>query len=1170
MMNAHILPVFFFLFPLCAVDFEHTLTNAPDPFPAFEQVDRKFRMPRGQTPGISPDGTLNINGKPKFLIGMQYGAQTSHFLRAMPTGNYPKALKWLYEKTLDYETTQRIGFDAVGDMPPNHWIDEYRSKWPYQRTRRDPEFFSRYARSGLPLFVDMTLMPSYQGGIVKHIPGRKPEKDAFTVPGPANVHWMPWSLHDPEGRSLYRKMFRFSAEYYRNEKIAPFVYELFNEPDYNDYGRPARKAFADAMRKRYGSIDRLNAAWHTGYSGFEAITAFRNENENPALGVEWKRFMQQSFAGIVREGVEIIRSVDPRPEALYCVQPNNFRTSNNDLFLTNQHLNAVCGFTGGGDLMHSRVLRALADGKPIFENETYVGKTRESMRGAFLTNWLRGFNSSLLFHWSTSYWAWHNKSIRDPLSYITRTAPWCVLNPGNVPPEAITGIMDAKKEIVLLNDLFTPRDRGIRSEIALLYSNPMERLSRTRKDNSHLELENCFYALEYSWQNPEIVFEEQLPANRQDRYRVLIAPGVSASYPETASLLERFVLNGGTLVLYREHFQQNEYGFPVAPGSFPWIVTGEKTDRKAEQVRWNGATFEAAPLYSIRSAADYQTELTINGTPAILSRKAGKGTVIFLNLQMSPDNTAAVLNALLRREGIQPYCKVTVLDSDAVAERIEVIKAIRENTTAYALINRNPGTVAVSLHTREKLLFSDTTGKAAAGPEIPVLLRPDSPVILIGGTAETLRERFGTFTLLSPAEAKQEVLRQRPSPKPRKTAFSPDPDRIRFLNLRPFVNRGFEDKTAGDGTGGWTDQGPKNDLRFTPFGRVECAGVPMDIIRWDYNDGRTCLVLGSKNSPGCPTEVRGIPVGIRAAALYFLQAAAWTNHSLEDICRYVIRYRDGSAIAIPIRDGVETGDWYWVRRDTETQNGDRDNPTPEDRIHAIRWSRQTPAQFEKFQQIPLTRRAVRGWINSDGKGFYLWRWQNPHPEKIIESLDIISAGKAQIPILAAISVELPEQKTSFQWHNAVPSWKFWPWGGLKLRREENGFELGFTQETQAGAGVVIAFSAPVALTTELRKKHLTFQLNGGKDQWGRRISGGMKIRLRLRGTDPTGSHKLSRSLSPVITGDAIDSDPETWQKASVPLEELPDGITALTGFEIQFFQSANPRAGIFCREFSLD
>ena len=1169
-MNTHTILALSVLLPLSAADFEHTLTDAPDPFPAFDQVGRKLRMPRGRMPETAPDGSLTVNGKPKFLIGMQYGHRTSHSIRNLPTGNYPRSLKWLYEKTLDYETAQRIGFDAVGDMPPNHWIDEYRNKWPYQRTPRDPEFFSRYARSGLPLFVDMTLMPSYQGGIAGHIPGKKPGKDAFTVPGPMNDHWMPWSLHDPEGRSLYRKMFRFSAEYYRNGKLKPFAYELFNEPDYNDYGNPARKAFAGAMRKRYGSIDRLNTAWHTNYSSFESAAAFRNENENPALGVEWKRFMQQSFAGIVREGVEIIRGIDPRPEALFCVQPNNFRTSNNDLFLTNRYLNAVCGFTGGGDLMHSRVLRALADGKPMFENETYVGKTRNSMRGAFLTNWLRGFNSSLLFQWSTSYWAWHNKSVRDPLAYITRTAPWCVLNPGNVPPEAITGIMDAKKEIVLLNDLFTPRDRGIKPEIALLYSNPVERLSRTRKDNRHLELENCFYALEYSWQNPEIIFEEQLAANRQARYRVLIAPGLFASYPETANRLEQFVRNGGTLVLYRDHLQQNEYGFPVDPGRFPWIVTEGETGQQAEPARWNSVNFEAAPLYRIRSAADYQTELTIRGIPAILTRKSGKGTIVFLNLKMSPDNTATVLNALLRRMEILPYCKVTDLDSGAVADRIEVVRALRGKTVAYALINHNPGTVAALLHTRERLLFSDPSGKAVTGPEIPVLLRPRSPLILVGDSQEALQARFGTLTILPPDKAKQEVLRQRPVPKPRETAFSPDAGRIRFLDLRPFVNRGFEDTAAGDGTGGWTDQGPKNDLRFTQFGRVECAGVPMDIIRWDYNDGRTCLVLGSKNSPGCPDEVRGIPVGTRAVALYFLQAAAWANHSLEEICRYIVRYRDGSTASIPIRDGIETGDWFWVRRDTETPSGDRDNPTPEDRLHAIRWSRQTPVLFEKFQRVPLDRRAVRGWINPDGKGFYLWRWRNPHPEKIIESLDIVSAGKAQIPILAAISAELPEPKQASRWHNAVPSWKFWRWGDLKLHREENGFELEFTEKTQAGAGTVIAFPSPVALTPELRKKHLTFQINGGRDPWGRRNSGGMKIRLRLRGTDSGGKHRLSRSITPVIAGEVIDSDPETWQNAAVPLDELPDDITALTGFEIQFYHSANPRTGILCRNFSLD
>ena len=126
-MNTHTILALSVLLPLSAADFEHTLTDAPDPFPAFDQVDRKLRLPRGRMPETAPDGSLTVNGKPKFLIGMQYGHRASHDIRNLPTGNYPRSLKWLYEKTLDYETAQRIGFDAVGDMPPNHWIDEYRT-----------------------------------------------------------------------------------------------------------------------------------------------------------------------------------------------------------------------------------------------------------------------------------------------------------------------------------------------------------------------------------------------------------------------------------------------------------------------------------------------------------------------------------------------------------------------------------------------------------------------------------------------------------------------------------------------------------------------------------------------------------------------------------------------------------------------------------------------------------------------------------------------------------------------------------------------------------------------------------------------------------------------------------------------------------------------------------
>ena len=90
-----------------------------------------------------------------------------------------------------------------------------------------------------------------------------------------------------------------------------------------------------------------------------------------------------------------------------------------------------------------------------------------------------------------------------------------------------------------------------------------------------------------------------------------------------------------------------------------------------------------------------------------------------------------------------------------------------------------------------------------------------------------------------------------------------------------------------------------------------CNGIPFDFIRHDMNSGRSCIVMGSKMRPDAPGEICGIQVGSLVRNLYFLQASAWTGKGL--CFTYVIHYRDGSRIDIPIHDNIEIADWFKIK-----------------------------------------------------------------------------------------------------------------------------------------------------------------------------------------------------------------------------------------------------------------
>ena len=75
-----------------------------------------------------------------------------------------------------------------------------------------------------------------------------------------------------------------------------------------------------------------------------------------------------------------------------------------------------------------------------------------------------------------------------------------------------------------------------------------------------------------------------------------------------------------------------------------------------------------------------------------------------------------------------------------------------------------------------------------------------------------------------------------------------------FLDLRGCANQGFADETADDGKGGWTDQGPANDLLMLKPGKQVMDRTPFDIIDPGSNGGRSCIVLAGSAKPMFPVR----------------------------------------------------------------------------------------------------------------------------------------------------------------------------------------------------------------------------------------------------------------------------------------------------------------------------
>ncbi|MBN2641388.1 MAG: beta-galactosidase trimerization domain-containing protein, partial [Victivallales bacterium] len=848
-----------------------------DPFPAFSALKESVKIPRNAKLTVSEDGNFLIDGKPRYLPGAIYYEDVPRTLKRHTTG-YPVELNWLYEDVLDYEGYQRVGLDATGIFATSDWIKKYRDNSARGGDTINDPLVKKIVTSCIPLYLDFTCAP-WHHGFIKYEKGKLPAKAAFNVCGVDNNHWMPYSATTPEGRELYFEMWRRGAESSLQIGAKPFVYELFNEPNYNDWSEFNRNLFAERMREKYKSIKKLNAEWKTSYKNFKEMSSFKSNYEDTPLFIEWTKFMEDCFADICRAGIAEIKKVDKRPDVLFCVQPLGTVMCNVNFYKTNQYMNAVGAPTGGGNALMAKLLKALAKGKPIFDGETYMGNTRASIRNQFWLQYSRGFNASFVFKWDRrpydQYWP---KADEAGGKLVAERFPYLMLNPYALPTTELLGIMDAKTEILKVNDFFTPRDRGVKPEIAFLFSTASKRLARAQGSIKHNQNEDYALALEYAPLAFDVVFEEQLQQDILKNYKIAIIAGVETGNKEMADALEKFVRNGGMLIVGQEAMQNNEYGFKRADDSFPGIFPGKTLQQNMTMLKLGNFKTMAAPYSDVSFDKTWSVTAKLGDEPAILTKKLGKGEIFYLNTKMHLRALSSLFEELVKEKHIAPSCAMRNYLNDERISYVEVNKAVLEKEVGYILFNNSSGIQLVRFRPTEKnMTFADPLeGKQmqAQNGEYFICLLPNSPRIIIGGSEDTLKKRFSLLPVESFKDAakagkavvRAEALKNKKSGK----AFNIEPNLIKTINLRANVNSGFN--------GGWNwIKKPETGIQNAPYwGIVNCNGVPFGFVRGDHNEERTCIVTGSDGV----SNVKGIEVNSPVKNFFFLHSALQNDNNI--------------------------------------------------------------------------------------------------------------------------------------------------------------------------------------------------------------------------------------------------------------------------------------------------
>lgn len=1118
-------------------------------FPEAEHVPSELKMPSGAKLTVDSDGNILVNGKIRYLITVKM-VSGSPYKDLQPRPGYPASLKWLYERPMHREAMHRIGFDMISVNGCPSWLTEIDPKRKF-----DWAGIELYYRTGLPVHLDVGGFAPWEAGMAQLSPYREklPAEAVNPFEGRHGTHWVPYSVFHPAGRALYRKHWRQSLEFALKNGANVFRVELFNEPSYNDPVTPYnRRLFAEYLRKTYGSVAAMNANWNSDFPSFEAAAGFQRENECAGLYVDWSKFIEDGFADICREGAELVRSMS---SALPCLQPrgsNYFRMlpdTKMNLWKINRHMGAIsvptgdCASVAEGEeaspnvirtvpslnaqmtMMQAAFHRALADGKSLHGDEYYLGKGSFGLYQIMM----RGIGNATVFEWGKRAWQW---STPEQGRQVAERLSWQILNPYALPAERFLDIMKAKREIASVEELFVPRNRNVERPVAVLVSYPTERFSGVTGNLSSSCMNNVAGALTFAHYPWDAILEEQLAEKRADRYRVILAPGIKNTYDTTNPILLDWVRRGGTFIALLDTLSDNEYGHRNKTQIFDF-----KTGKADESpIRWNGRRLPEIPgtLRGYNFCSVTETKGWEKVGNVMYRKTLGKGTIWFIGVSLQDYSLASVLGGIFQEIGVHPECGIRTDGGTELAPNVEAVTAVRNGLTGIMLLNHDkypkllriahPGLtrrMAVAAPFDRRRLTVEEDGSVLLA--LPAL----SAQAVVFGSPEVVTAKYPA---LKPFDANdmRKYFNTLPKPERKKkneNGYTVQASAMKTLDLRKAANRHFIDRAAGDGEGGWSDQGASTSLLGVPFGMQNFLNVPCDVIRWDMNDERTCIVMDSRSTkPGFGAkEIHGIEVHETVKAFYFFHTSAWTEQG-ETVMSYLLHRKSGKTTEIPIVGGKQISDWF----------------------------------FADKRVAPEVRFA---WKNSSGRGFHCYRWENPEPSDEVVSISIRSHSGKTVPIVIAITAELAERRNRMPFGGGIRS--VHGWNGLDVSRKDGVIDSRISQNTKGWCGIRLIGKQKLGALPGFRgakEPVLRFEWNLGRDLWGNNGKEARGFAVRVTGA----KYYLLRKAK-------IDGDPASWQEVTIPLAEiLPDRgrWEEIQDFYIQFV--GEPSAGLQIRNLEIE
>jgi beta-galactosidase len=478
-----------------------------------------------------------------------------------------------------------------------------------------------------------------------------------------------WS--DPKYRELSRRIATRMAERFGHDPNV-IGWQIDNEYANSSYGEADRARFQDWLQAKYKTLDALNTRWTTSYWS-ETIQDWRQipiqeSYGNPGLVLNWKQFTSDTWRSYQRNQLDAIRALaDPRQRITtnmmgwfdaydhYTVAQDLDFASWDD-YVGQGHLDPVRnGATH--DLMRG-LLR-----KNFWVMETQPGSVNWAGDNNTLDKGeVRAMAWNAIGHGSEAveYWQW-----RSALNGQEEYHGTLVGSDGTPVPlynEVVQIGADFDKAGPLL------AGTTVDSQVAVLQDYDSRwaiNLQRHNKAFDPVASIMTFYAPLHKLVGAIDIVADTAPLAR---YKLVVAPALNVLTPAAAANLEAYVRAGGHLVLgQRSGMKDQDNSLQTArqPGPLASLLGARVEQYYALEAaapvtgQWGTGT---SPLWAEQlgvTAPDAQVLMRygkyngwLDGQPAAVTRKVGKGSITYLGMALNGDTAAAAAKWMLADSGI--------------------------------------------------------------------------------------------------------------------------------------------------------------------------------------------------------------------------------------------------------------------------------------------------------------------------------------------------------------------------------------------------------------------------------------------------------------------------------------------------------------------------------------